>query len=82
VYFYDSDLQRDVAIASDLPKPLVEGANWRKWHLDPHPHFSQDGQYVIHTTTAPEGVITVAVVPTEGLRERVRTVGEDRSHAG
>jgi hypothetical protein len=79
VYFYDAQLQRDLAIASDLPSPLVQGPNWRKWHLDPHPHFSQDGQYVIHTTTAPRGEISVAVVPTEPLKERVQTAGEDRS---
>ena len=71
VYYFDEERNRDIAIASDLPRPDVGERNWRKWHLDPHPHFSDDGAYVIYTTTAIDGNLSVALSPTAGLKKQI-----------
>ena len=56
---------RETALCSDagLP-PIADPADWRSYHLDPHPHFSPDGQAVVYTTCQ-RGMVDVAVAPVE-----------------
>jgi hypothetical protein len=52
VYFFNRTTGRDAAIAAGLPYPaVIPAAEKRKYHFDPHPFFSADGQYVVYTTT-------------------------------
>jgi hypothetical protein len=71
VWFFDRHSGRRIAIASALPAPPLPPGDWRAYHLDPHPHFSRDGRYVVYTTTA-RGTVDVAVAPVEGVVEKLR----------
>jgi hypothetical protein len=51
------------------PQPLP-WRDFRAFHIDPHPHFSADGQWVIYTTTA-LGKVSVALTPVEPLRRQL-----------
>ncbi len=70
VWLFDRSTGKDVAIASDLPRPPLNPGDWRAYHADPHPHFSEDGQYVIYTTTA-LGTLSAAVTPVSSAWEKM-----------
>jgi hypothetical protein len=53
---------REVRIASPLPPPPFGRGDWRAWHPDPHPHFSEDGQAMVYTTTE-LGTLNLAISP-------------------
>ncbi|HYE07906.1 MAG TPA: hypothetical protein VEL07_20480 [Planctomycetota bacterium] len=58
------DRERDaVTVIAALPKPPVPR---HPLHLDPHPHFSSRGNWVIYTTTV-MGRVDVALTPTGSL---------------
>ena len=63
VLLFDRTTRREVAVCSDagLP-PIADPADWRSYHLDPHPHFSSDGQLAVYTTCA-RGTVDVALAP-------------------
>lgn len=66
VMFYHRGTGKKVAIASALPMPPVPR---HPLHIDPHPHFSGDGQWIIYTTTV-RGAVDVALVRVEDLVAR------------
>jgi Tol biopolymer transport system component len=63
VMFLNRATGKKIAIASALPQPPVSR---HPWHIDPHPHFSGDGQWVVYTTTV-RGQVDVALVSVEQL---------------
>ncbi len=70
VFFFDRETGRDVAVVSAMALPAMPPRQWRRYHLDPHPHFSPDGALLVYTTTV-RGRVDVAVAPVEGLRTRL-----------
>jgi hypothetical protein len=70
VFFFDRRAGRDVAIVSAMRLPDLPHGEWRPFHLDPHPHFSPDGRFVVYTTTA-RGTVDVAIAPVEGVLARL-----------
>jgi hypothetical protein len=70
VWFYDRQTKREAAIVTAMPPQPLPWRDFRAYHIDPHPHFSADGEWVIYTTTA-FGKVTVALTPTSQLRERL-----------
>ena len=65
VAFFNTTTGREISIASDLPEP-VPGR--MPYHLDPHPRFCLDDQYICYTTTV-RGHADLAVVPVASLVE-------------
>jgi hypothetical protein len=45
-----------------MPPQPIAWRDFRAYHIDPHPAFSADGQWMTYTTTAP-GYLTVAMAP-------------------
>ncbi|MFP4052984.1 MAG: hypothetical protein ACLFV7_03870 [Phycisphaerae bacterium] len=70
VWLMDRNTGKDAAIASSLPQPPVPMGRWREYHMDPHPHFSANGNFVIYTTTA-LGAINVALCPVDQAADRM-----------
>ena len=70
VVFFDRHAGREVAIVSRMPLPPLPPGDWRSYHLDPHPHFSPDGQWIVYTTLA-RGKVDVALTSVPGVRERL-----------
>ncbi len=70
VWVFDRETGREAAVASNLPEPPLPPRERRRYHPDPHPHFSADGAYLVHTTTA-LGPLSVALVPMAPIRERL-----------
>jgi hypothetical protein len=70
VWFYDCQNRREIAIVSEMPPQPLPWRDFRAFHIDPHPHFSADGQWVIYTTTA-LGKVSVALTPVEPLRRQL-----------
>jgi len=70
VWFFDRRTGREIAIVSRMPDQPIPWRDFRAYHIDPHPHFSSDGEWVIYTTTA-FGKVTVALAPVAPLRERL-----------
>jgi hypothetical protein len=67
VLFYDRARGKEIAIASGMPQPPYP-RNY--YHIDPHPHFSPQGNYVIYTTTV-RGQVDVALAPVAGILEKM-----------
>ena len=67
VLFYDRTIGKEIAIASGLPQPPYPR---NAYHIDPHPQFSADGQYVIYTTTV-FGKVDVALTRVEDVLARM-----------
>lgn len=63
VVFFNVESGREVAIASDLPEP--EGGRGR-YHVDPHPRFCLNDEYVCYTTTV-DGRADLALTPVAEL---------------
>ncbi len=70
VWFFDRKSQREIAIVSRMPEQPIPWRDFRDYHIDPHPHFSEDGEWIIYTTVH-NGKATVALAPTAPLRERL-----------
>lgn len=53
VFLFDRENEKEIALASSMPMPKVfeQENDWRSFHLDPHPHFSPDGRYVVYSGT-------------------------------
>jgi hypothetical protein len=63
VRFFNRATGKVTLIASALPKPQAD----RGWyHIDPHPQFSPDGEWIVYTTTV-LGQVDVALTPVAGL---------------
>lgn len=67
VWFYDRQTGRETAIVTAMPAQPLPWRDFRAFHIDPHPHFSEDGEWVIYTTTA-LGKVSVALTPVAPLR--------------
>lgn len=64
VWLFDRQESREAQVAGPLPRPTwVQDRDNRALHLDPHPHFSANGDYLVHTTSD-LGRLSVSVVPT------------------
>lgn len=63
VAFFNSATGREIDIASDLLEPEAGRA---RYHVDPHPRFCFDDQYIAYTTTV-FGRADVALVPVADL---------------
>lgn len=66
VWFKDLESGREIPIVSKMPPHGVKAPDVRAYHLDPHPHFSADGQHVIYTTSA-GGKMSVALASVSEL---------------
>jgi hypothetical protein len=66
VWFFNRDSGRETAIVSKMPPQPLAWRDFRSYHIDPHPSFSEDGRYIAYTTTAP-GYLTVALAPVDPL---------------
>jgi len=74
VWFFDRDSRSEIAIVSRMPPPGVPWRDFRTYHIDPHPHFSADGRYVIYTTSV-GGAPSVAVCPVASLLDQLARGG-------
>lgn len=76
--FYDRATNKEIEIISANPNPKVERGG--VYHLDPHPSFTTDDEYIISTTTLVGGSADVAITPVKPLvelcREKGTVVGE------
>jgi hypothetical protein len=66
VWFFNRDTGREIPIVTQMPPPPTEWRDFRAYHIDPHPCFSADGQWITYTTTAP-GYLTAAMAPVAPL---------------
>jgi len=73
VLFYDRETNKEIDIFSALPRPNLEDN--APYHLDPHPAFSDDGEYIISTVTLLDGDADVAITPVKPLLELCRKYG-------
>lgn len=62
VWFFNRETGREMPIVSRMPDQPLPWRDFRTYHIDPHPAFSEDGRYIVYTTTAP-GYVTVALTP-------------------
>jgi len=70
IVFLNRESGRAVDIVSDLPYPAPDLELYKsKYHVHPHPRFTEDDRYIIYTTTV-RGVVDVAVVPVAALIEK------------
>jgi len=61
---FDRQTGKEALVAHAMPRPTwVPDRDNRALHLDPHPCFSVNGDYLTHTCTD-GGHLSVAVVPT------------------
>ncbi|MBN1524015.1 MAG: hypothetical protein JW904_06015 [Spirochaetales bacterium] len=63
IHFFNRKTGKDVAVISHNPEHHTPPA---MYHIDPHPHFSEDGSLFIFTTTV-RGQVDVAIAPVEEL---------------
>ncbi len=73
VYFFDREENKEIEIFSALPRPKVPRSN--VYHLDPHPAFTDDGEYIISTATLFGDNTSVAITPTAPLKILCREKG-------
>lgn len=62
VWFFDRQSGKEIPIVSRMPPQPLPWRDFRTYHIDPHPHFSEDGRWIIYTTTA-FGPVSVALCP-------------------
>ncbi|HLL88475.1 MAG TPA: hypothetical protein VK324_04170, partial [Tepidisphaeraceae bacterium] len=67
VLFYDRTTRRETRIVSAMAKPPMPR---QPYHLDPHPQFTPDGNYIAYTTFD-RGAVDVALAPTAPLKATV-----------
>ena len=63
VHFLNRDTGREITLADN---PAQDNHVGRNYHIDPHPRFCCNDQYVVFTTSV-RGEVDVALVPTEDL---------------
>ena len=51
VFFKDTETGQEIPLISHMPPHHVPWGDVRRYHIDPHPHFSADGHYVIFTSS-------------------------------
>ncbi|MGC9452453.1 MAG: hypothetical protein ACP5I4_13530 [Oceanipulchritudo sp.] len=66
VWFFNSETGRETPVVTRMPPPPMAWRDFRAYHIDPHPCFSGDGEWITYTTTAP-GFLTVALAPVAHL---------------
>jgi Tol biopolymer transport system component len=66
ILFYNRNTGEEKHIVTAMPYPPVPRGDY---HLDPHPHFSPDGRYIVYMTTV-LGKVDVAVTPVEPLLKK------------
>ena len=57
-----------------MPKPNFRYGG-EVYHLDPHPCFTPDNEYIISMTTVKDGEVDIAFTPTEPLLKLCREKG-------
>ncbi len=78
VIFYDRETNKELDIFSALPYPNIDFRNVDScYHTDPHPAFSENGEWIISTTTVRGGNVDVAITPVAPLLEKCRKDGEE-----
>ncbi|MEE1048237.1 MAG: hypothetical protein U0M60_12540, partial [Clostridia bacterium] len=78
VIFYDRETNKELDIFSALPYPNIDFRNVDScYHTDPHPAFSDNGEWIISTTTVRGGNVDVAITPVKPLLEKCRKEGEE-----
>ena len=65
VLFFDADTGRESAIVTAMPPPPLPRS---PLHLDPHPHFSPQGTYVVYMATV-RGSVDVALTEVAALAQ-------------
>lgn len=73
VIFFDRKSGKDIDIFSAMPYPEIRSD--RFYHIDPHPSFTNDGEYIISTTTVCDGNVDIAITPVKPLVELCREKG-------
>lgn len=78
VIFYDRKTNKEIDIFSSLPYPNIDFRNVDScYHTDPHPAFSENGEWIISTTTVKDGQVDVAITPVEPLVQLCRKKGKE-----
>ena len=72
VIFFDRESKKEINIFSSLPKPNYDTG---LYHLDPHPAFSPDGNFIVSMTTVKDGEIDIALTPVAPLLEKCKKDG-------
>jgi Tol biopolymer transport system component len=72
VVFFDRDSGKEINIFTSLPLPKYDKS---VYHLDPHPAFSPDGNFIVSMTTVKYGEIDIAITPVASLLELCRKKG-------
>jgi hypothetical protein len=62
ILLYDRKNQRETPIVSAMPQPPMPR---EPYHLDPHPHFSSNDEFIVYMTTV-NNMIDVAITPSNG----------------
>ena len=68
VIFFNRNTGKTVDIYSVVPAPCHDRA---PWHIDPHPQFTIDGNYIVCTTTV-RGTIDISITPVDQLIEMTK----------
>lgn len=78
VIFYDRKTNKEIDVFSSLPYPNIDFRNVDScYHTDPHPAFSENGEWIISTTTVKDGQVDVAITPVEPLVQLCREKGKE-----
>ncbi len=79
VLLFDRETSKEIEIFSKLPYFTIEDAD-KAYHIDPHPAFTDDGEYIISTTTVMDRNVDVAITPVKPAlqicREKGRTTNQ------
>ena len=73
VLFFDRKTGKEIDIFSALPAPKIPRKG--SYHLDPHPSFTKDSEYIVSTVTVFEGNADIAITPVRPLIELCRKNG-------
>lgn len=74
ILFYDRQTNKEIPVFSAMPEPPVYRG---QYHVDPHPQFVCDGQYIVSTATVEVDTATVAITPVAPLLEKCRENGQE-----
>ena len=70
VHFKDLQSGKEIPIVAHMPPHNVDWCDVRTYHIDPHPHFSSDGKYVIFTSSL-LGKPSVTLTPVSELLQKL-----------
>lgn len=73
--FFDRESGKEIDIFSAMPKPNFRYGG-EIYHLDPHPCFTPDGEYIISMTTVKGGEVDIAFTPVDPLVKLCRENGK------